>query len=292
MPSSIQPNMRVLVIFHVYYEQFVGYYLDKMHNIHSCEWDLIVTGDNLSPETKERIREVNGGAVFLDCGNVGYDVWPFIAGIKSVNLDLYDIVIKLHTKNEDGKKFRLHGEFMTGAQWRAYMVDALMKDEETFGKLLDMFSDNGKLGIAYSQKLDFKSRGGSPEDCEMLSSELERLGVDRKSDDFCAGTMFAVRACAVKFLQREDINEECFEQSGPSHGSSSMAHVYERLIPICIVSSGYEIELIPASRLSALVFRIKDVIGPPIKWLVSVDYYGKDSTKRLKLFGQTIRLKR
>ncbi|MBP9992065.1 MAG: hypothetical protein KBS73_01310, partial [Bacteroidales bacterium] len=78
----------------------------------------------------------------------------------------------------------------------------------------------------------------------------------------------------------------------PSHGSSSMAHVYERLIPICIVSSGYEIELIPASRFSAMVFKIKGVIGPPIKWLVSVDYYGKDCTKRLKLFGQTIRLKR
>lgn len=90
--------MRVLVIYHVFYEHLSGYYLDKMRNITSCEWSLIVTGDHLSQGTIDSIRELKNDAVFLKCNNIGYDVWPFIAGIKTVNLDDYALVIKLHTK--------------------------------------------------------------------------------------------------------------------------------------------------------------------------------------------------
>lgn len=277
--------MRILIVFHIFYENLIGYYLDKMSNIISCEWNLIVTGNNLSQDTIGRIRELKSDAVFLECSNVGYDVWPFIAGIKAVNLDDYDIVIKLHTKNEDGKKFRLHGELMTGTEWRGYMVDALLKDRETFGKLLSMFRENANLGIAYSQKLNYISNGGHLEDGSMLEAELKRLGIIRTSGMFCAGTMFATRAKALKFLQRDDVCEGLFEQTGPSHGSSTMAHVYERLIPISIVSSGWGIRLIPASRRSAVLFALKDVVGPAMKWLISVDYYGDDHIKRLKLFG-------
>lgn len=282
--------MRVLVVFHVYYEHLAAYYLDKMRNIHSCEWTLIVTGRNLSEQVRNRIKGVKEDAVFLECDNVGYDVWPFIAGIKTVDPDDYDIVIKLHTKNEDGQKFRLHGEVMTGTEWRGYMVDALMKDGETFRKLLALFEDNPNLGIAYSWKLNFNSSGGHPEDGSMLENELSRLGIERKSSMFCAGTMFAARTCTLKFLLRDDISAEIFQKSGPSHSSSSMAHVYERLIPISIVSSGWGIKLIPASRWSAVLFAFKDAVGPAVKWLISVDYYGDDHRKRLKLLGRTIGL--
>ncbi|MCQ2154829.1 MAG: hypothetical protein MJY55_03325 [Bacteroidales bacterium] len=282
--------MRVLVVFHVFYEHLAGYYLDRMRNISSCEWSLIVTGNHLSQGMIDSIRDLKSDAVFLECSNVGYDVWPFIAGIKTVNLDDYDLVIKLHTKNEDGMKFRLHGEVMTGEKWRSYMVDALMGSRDAFSALLAMFESDPNLGIAYSQKLNFKSNGGHLEDGSMLDAELKRLGITRRSSMFCAGTMFAVRASALKFLQRDDVCESVFEQSGPSHGSSTMAHVYERLIPICVVSSGYGIKLIPYSRCSAILFAFKDAVGPAVKWLVSVDYYGDSHSKYLKLFGMKIKL--
>lgn len=281
--------MRILVIFHVYYEHLAAYYLDKMRNIHSCDWKLMVTGHNLSAGIKERIRDFKEDTEFLECDNIGYDVWPFIAGIKAVNLDDYDIVIKLHTKNEDGSRMRLNGEMMSGVEWRNYMVDALMKDKEAFGKLLSLFRENGKLGIAYSQMLNFKSRGGHPEDGSLLENELSRLGIERSSSMFCAGTMFAARACTLKFLQREEISSEVFQKSGPSHGSATMAHVYERLIPISIVSGGYGLKLIHASRWSAFKFAVKDCINPAIQWLFSIDRYG-DGDKYLKICGILIKL--
>lgn len=127
---------------------------------------------------------------------------------------------------------------MTGEKWRSYMVDALMGSKNAFRNLLEMFESDPDLGIAYSQKLNFKSSRGHLEGGSMLEAELKRLRITRKSDMFCAGTMFAVRASALKFLQNDDISAAIFRESGPSHGSSFMAHVYERLIPISIVSGG------------------------------------------------------
>ncbi len=39
--------MRVLVLLHIYYEEQIDYYLDKLRNIAGCEWDLTVTGNSL-----------------------------------------------------------------------------------------------------------------------------------------------------------------------------------------------------------------------------------------------------
>lgn len=282
--------MRILVVFHVYYEHFAAYYLDKMRNIHSCDWTLIVTGHNLSEQIKNSIKSLKEDALFLECDNVGYDIWPFIAAVKTVNLDDYDLVMKLHTKNEDDNKTCLHGETMTGREWRGYMVDALMGSKGAFLNLLAKFESNPNLGIAYSQKLNFKSNGGHLEDGSMLEAELKRLGIKRKSSMFCAGTMFAVKACTLKFLQKDDISAAIFQKSGPSHSSSSMAHAYERLIPISILSEGYELKLIPSNRLSGLRLAIRYAIDPIAQWLFSVDYYGDDCGKYLKLCGKLIRL--
>ena len=280
--------MRVLVIFHVYYEELVGYYLDRMSCIGG--FDLIVTGNDLSEGTRDKIKAVRPDAVFLQCGNVGYDVWPFIAAVKSVNPEDYDFIIKLHTKNEDDRKFRIHSETMTGSRWRKYMVDALIGNSRRFRRLAASFRKDPGLGIAYSQKLNARAKGGLPEDNVMLSEELSRLGITPRSDMFCAGNMFAVRGAAVAFLLRDDIDESLFDRSGPTHGKASMAHVYERLVPIAVVSNGYTRKLIPSGPLSALYFALWGALGPAVQWLFSIDHYGNDSRRYLKLFGFKIPL--
>lgn len=282
--------MRILLVFHAYYEEHIPYYLEKMGNIHSCEWDLKVTYNTLSEKSRKLISAAKPDADFIQVENSGYDIWPFIKVIKSVDLSEYDIVIKLHTKNQDGIEVKLNGELMNGTTWCAYLVDALMGSPERFGNLLKLFSDKPELGLAYSQMLNFTSRSRYPEDGAMLADELRRLGIKRHSGRFCAGTMFAARAAALDFLKRKDINKELFEPSGPSHGSSTMAHVYERLIPFGIEDSGYSISLIPVNAASALRFAIKDITSALFSWILSIDYYGMDGHKYLMIFGIKIRL--
>lgn len=277
--------MRVLVIFHVYYESLAGYYLAKMRNIHSCEWNLIVTGNGLSDALKDEVRQLKPDAEFMECPNIGYDVWPFIKAVKSVDLGRYDLILKFHTKNEDEIMFRFHGKKVNAKGWRDLLVNPIIGDAGTFGKILRAFSSDSGIGIAYGQRVNCRTKGGCPEDGPMLSDELRRLGIERKSSTFCSGTMFAVRASALEFLKRDDIDASIFEPSGPSHGKATMAHVYERLIPIVIVSSGAKTKLIPKNFVSGLALRVNMTLGLALQWIFSLDYYGNDRTKHLKVFG-------
>lgn len=282
--------MRILVVFHIFYESQVDYYLSKMANIGPCEWDLVCSGHDLSDDVKARVRSFKADARFVEVANRGYDVWPFIFCIKQLDPSAYDIVFKLHTKNEDKKVYRLHGEKMDGAGWRNNLVEPLLGDAARFAAVRKAFGDDPGLGIAYSQKLNYESRGGNLEDGKMLDDEIARLGIVRKSSSFVAGTMFAAAGRALSFLHDERINEAVFEASGPTHGCASMAHVYERLIPIAIVSAGYTLWQIPADRLSALRFAVRRFTTPVLSWIASVDYYSADHRKCLKLFGFVIPL--
>lgn len=282
--------VKLLVVFHIYYESQVEYYLSKMGNICDCEWDLVCSGHNLSDQVKAKILAFKADASFVEVPNVGYDVWPFIFCMKTLNPSDYDIVIKLHTKNEDGKVYRLHGKRMDGAGWRNALVEPLLGNAARFASVLRSFEQNPNLGITYSQQLNYESRGGNLEDGKMLEDELRRLGIERKSSSFVAGTMFAASGRSLAFLKDEKISEEIFDHSGPTHGCATMAHVYERLVPIAVVSAGYDLKLIPSSRWSAIRFAIRSFTTPVFSWIASVDYYSKDHRKCLKIFGFLISL--
>lgn len=278
--------MRVLVLFHIYYEEQVDYYLAKMGNIHSCSWDLVCSGNNLSEEMKAKITTFKADAKFVQTPNVGYDIWPFIYCVKQTELSDYDIVIKLHTKNSDSRMYKFHGVKMDGNGWRDNLVDPMLGSKKRFSNLMRIFQSDPKVGIAYSQRLNFKPRGAMPEDGPMLRSELDRLGIKTATGYFCAGSMFATAAAALEFLKHEEIDEQLFEATGDSHGHSTMAHVYERLIPLAIQSNGYKVKLIAFNRRSAMRFAISGCMS----WLFTVDYLAGSSHKCLKIIGLKITL--
>ena len=104
--------MRLLVHFHVYYHDQVDYFIEKMSNINGCEWDLYVTMNNLVQETVDKLTVLKPDTHFIEMENVGYDVWPFIDVIKSVDISDYDLVMKLHTKSRSFLK--AHGIRLKG----------------------------------------------------------------------------------------------------------------------------------------------------------------------------------
>ena len=134
--------LRVIVLFHLYYKDQLDYFIQKMENISGCTWDLLVTGPDLDAATRSRILAFKKDASFLVTSNVGYDLWPFIAAIKSIDLDSYDILVKLHTKNAGGKKPScINGIRLKGHTWRNLLVDSLLSSRKVFSDVLSRFDD-------------------------------------------------------------------------------------------------------------------------------------------------------
>ena len=121
--------MKLLVHLHIYYHNQVDYFIKKLSNIHGCDWDLIVTYVEENNESFNKIKNFKPDAQFKKAENIGYDVWPFIQVLRQIDLNDYDYIIKLHTKNCSSKPDIFN---KTGYYWRDHLVNPLIGSKRIF----------------------------------------------------------------------------------------------------------------------------------------------------------------
>lgn len=280
--------VKLLVIFHLYYEDQLDFFLAKMHVINGCEWDLIVTGPEHGDDVRKRVTAFKPDAVFLPTSNVGYDIWPFIAAIKSVRLEDYDLLLKLHTKNSNKISTRVNGIRMSGYQWRDILVEGLLGSDEVFRKALNSFH-NPSVGLVCNRTILKEVSNGLYEDLRPLEEELDYLGITTKDRHFCAGTMFMARSLPYRILQSDKVRENKFTM-GVSHARGSMAHIYERIISILVADAGYVPLGLSVDRFRDLRVRVHDRFTPAMSWIFALSRKGEESHKYLTIFGVDIKI--
>lgn len=282
---------KILVVFHIYYQNQIPYFISKLKNITGVEWDLVVTGNNLTEEAADAIRSFKPDVRFMNTENRGYDIWPFIQCIKETDLSKYLYVIKLHTKNEDDSMvIHFNGIRFRGRKWLSLMINALLRSPERFTKNHNAFVNRQKLGLIYSMDLNVTAKDCNIEDGKMLSDELARLGIKPTSRDYCAGTIFAVRASALEYLKDGRITKDIFPASNGSHKSGTLTHTYERILCIAVSAQGYQRKLIKSSRYRYCYFAVKRFIQPFLSWLFEINYHGEERHKYLTIFGFRFKL--
>lgn len=280
--------LRVLVIFHLYYKDQLDYFISRMKNISGCKWDLLVTGPEFDEDTRNCITAFKNDAVFLQTSNVGYDLWPFIAAVKSVNLDDYDILLKLHTKNSSSQPCRINGITMKGYAWRNFLVDSLLSSEKVFSEVINKF-DDPEVGMVCCNSLYKSVSIGLYEDLRPLEEELARLGITEKDRHFCAGTMFAARSMPYKILQSDLVSEDMFT-AGSTHSRATMGHIYERVISILVPAAGFRTETVSDSKFRDLFVFHHQKISPVLKNIFALNRKGEESHKYLTIFGIDIKV--
>lgn len=275
--------MRLLVHLHIYYHDQTEYFVGKLANINGCDWDLYVTMNNLNPVTMSLVRAVKPDAHFVETDNIGYDIWPFISIIKSVNLADYDLVMKLHTKSRS--VIKTHGLKLKGFAWRDSLVDAMLLDEAQFRKMLGIFERHKETGLVCSRMLWLETINWTAEDGWMLDDELARIGMAVSDRHFCVGTIFIARAQIFSYLQKDNICEQMFAGKTLSHSKGSMSHVYERILSMSAGIFGYHTECLCSDRLTAFYLFINGLVSPLLRNIFSLDREGYEGKKVLRLLG-------
>ncbi|MBO5441236.1 MAG: hypothetical protein J6A09_01550, partial [Alphaproteobacteria bacterium] len=128
--------MKIAVHLHLYYQTQLPEMLKLLTNLNQpgINWDLYVTlplTDSLTDAQAEvisnRILSVFPNAKITHPENRGYDVGAFIDFLHHINLDEYDYVLKVHTKNQDKRNQTiLNGNKLDNALWRKILLDALL----------------------------------------------------------------------------------------------------------------------------------------------------------------------
>ena len=142
--------MRLLVHLHLHYYDQTDYFIGKLSSITGCSWDLYITEVCHDPVIEKKFSTLGANVIYIETEDRGYDIWPFIKVMKSVDLDEYDLVMKLHTKNRRNGYEKINGVKLSGYQWRNELVDSLLKNKKHFRWLMDTFRKNDRLGLMCS----------------------------------------------------------------------------------------------------------------------------------------------
>lgn len=274
---------KILVHLHVYYHDQVDYFIDKLKNITGVEYDLVVTYSETNKETIEKIRNFKPEAEFFSTENLGYDIWPFIRVIKSTNLSNYDFVVKLHTKRPV-KKCTVNVIPLKGYEWRDALVDGILYSPDHFSKLIKMMGENKNIGMV-SNLLTFSKRNWdsySPG----IKKEMDKLGLEIKSNYFCMGTMFIARADVLLPLQTDKITRETFlDTINDRERDFKSSHYYERLISVLPAALGKKHLALSPRRKDSLVIKLTRFFESPFRWIFCIEKKGPEKRKFMRIAG-------
>lgn len=230
--------MKTLAIVHVFYPEMWPELATCLRNLGAC--DLVVTCVDESAVSGAR-RDFPS-ASFLLCENRGYDVWPFVKALKSVRLEDYDLVVKLHTKRDIVKDhpFTMGGVKLNGSAWRDCLL-GFVRTPEAWARTRAAFEDP-RVGMVADRRLVYSRTEGGKVWFDQAVDELRgrfSLPADR-GGFFVGGTMFAVRAELMKPFRDHPFSSEQFSPSG-SHEPTTYAHLMERMMGLAVCAQGFRI---------------------------------------------------
>jgi len=281
-------SKRTLVVAHVYYPQFWEELRDCIGNV-GTEADVIVT--YVDEASVVAARRDLPQATFLLCENRGFDIWPFLKALATVDLDRYRCVVKLHTKRDivqDREWVFNHCRF-NGAAWRNHLL-AFCRTPEAWRRTSVRLSEPG-VGMVADRHVIVRRRDFPWEEVRQCFDDavgevrtIDGCGAfDSRVAQYVSGTMFASRVEPLRFLLRRGFSAALFDTSGHERdGHILYAHRVENMFGLAVSAVGLRIEAFNGSlwwrRLYApvvrFVFRVKEtrrrrlvkVLGVPVWW--------------------------
>lgn len=221
----------LLIHLHLYYIDQLDYFIEKLSNIQSVSYDIYITMVEKNDEVEQKILSHFPNANILVVSNKGYDVGPFIHVLNNVDIDSYDYVLKIHTKNtilNNGDK--INGVWISRKCWMPLLIEALIGTPKIFADNIKKFENNEKIGMIGSKHLVTSSTDSYTNILDKVNDTIKSLGFSIPQKlTFVAGTMFMMRSSLLKPIIDAGYTIGSFEATGKTSQGNALAHIFERV---------------------------------------------------------------
>ncbi|MNZ23890.1 Rhamnan synthesis protein F [compost metagenome] len=232
--NSSSNGVRIAVVLHLFYADLLSEIVGYLRNIVE-PFDIFVTTPFEAdiPCILRQLSPLAHSVTVCHSENRGRDIGPFVALLRSRQLDQYTAVLKLHSKKSKYSE--------NGSLWRNTLYQDLMRDSLTIQRIIKIFETN-KIGLLgphpfYLSHDDFWGANRNTV-CRLLEKTYANESSRDISLGFFAGSMFWFTPAALSPLQELDESELSFEpESGMQDGT--LAHALERAFCPIARSQGY-----------------------------------------------------
>ncbi|MBQ2887223.1 MAG: hypothetical protein IJE43_26215 [Alphaproteobacteria bacterium] len=232
---------KIAVHLHIYYKEQISEILTYLKNLRNTDHDIFVTITKYDKKLMSQLYAFSPNIKVTMVENRGYDVGPFISFINSIDLNNYEYVLKVHTKNKNNQSYTtLNGNRLDNKLWCKILWDSMLKDKQRVADNLAIMDNNKNIGMLGS----YYCYTDSPTDYKHLLKEINKELIKLKflplnKVPFIAGTMFLARANLLQPLKKYNINDFAITSSKVKDGT--LAHVFERLFSAIIIQQGYRL---------------------------------------------------
>jgi len=186
--------------------------------------------------------------------NRGFDVWPFLRMLDTLDLEEFTHILKLHTKRDVKRPVGFNGMTVAGAMWRNWLL-SIVRTSEAWAETKARIAAAGVGMVAAAECILDRWATEGREERTMFDEAVQEASrrfvmpaTAFRMANFVGGTMFLARSEALRPLQGR-FRAEDFDVSNTAHLSNSFAHLAERLIGFSVSAAGLRIEC-PAGNLA------------------------------------------
>lgn len=251
-----------------------------LSNLKGYDFDLYVTMVRPNQEVAENVKRSFPNVKILITPNKGYDIGPFFAFLNEIDLDKYDLILKLQTKSvTKGVDTKINHFFISRQDWAHLLTSGLIGNKRIVKRNLSAFQNEADLGMIGSRFLILRNEKNQFL-TTLISNALKKCGYVSQNQQlaFVAGTMFFVRSKLLKTL-KNNFNIDSFDETNSIKKDGTLAHAMERVFGYCVIFQGYKIK--------GFDFNFVFIIKQLLKELKRFVYYKKITSNNkviLKIF--------
>ena len=230
---------KILIHLHLYYIEYFNEIASYIKNLdQKFEYELYITIPKQNASFTSVLQSSFPESKIFICDNIGFDIYPFIKIIKSVNLDEFSYVIKLHTKRDiDFNLFSIFKNKWYGkSNWREGLL-TFIKNTNNIEQVINYLNAHDSVGMHGGQAYLLNQYTDDKNAKKSVQKYINKLGYK-----FVAGAIFVAKAKVFKNLQTNCIDLSLFEASDTTHQCVQFAHIMERYLGYCVTSCNLEIK--------------------------------------------------
>tara|TARA_R110002072_G_scaffold43040_2_gene121167 strand:+ start:3235 stop:4725 length:1491 start_codon:yes stop_codon:yes gene_type:complete len=244
--------LKVAVHLHLYYMSLTDEFISYLKNIPQS-FDLFVTvSEDLIKENKvNKLRDnFENFKLLVLPSNKGRDIGSFIYFLHNINLDDYDLILKIHTKKTVASSFEKYlsqgiafknsnYKILSNDLWRKHNLDAILGGKKIVSNIFKTFQEK-TIGMIGDKAFLLNSADANKNERKYFNDICYKLKLT-KDMCFFAGTLFWIRADLLQKI-KDNYTLDSFGEIQESQKAGKLEHGFERIFGTLVKSQGYDIE--------------------------------------------------
>ncbi|NEN87494.1 MAG: tetratricopeptide repeat protein [Okeania sp. SIO3H1] len=264
---------RVGVCVHIFYSHMWERIRKYLENI-TVPYDLFITCPlEKKSEVSALVNKNHQNAQIKGVENIGMDVAPFIKCIKAFELWHYDVVLKLHTKNDKSFIRKEQGNIL---------FQGTLGSQALVNHILNNFAIDDELGMVGPDYLYRSAQYLMYGNRCFVDNFKEVLNLESYQGDwgFFSGTMFWIRGSLLRNLADAShwiLKLFVTSETSITGGDGTSAHAFERLFGLLPTASGMKTGLTYRRDSSATEFVLRvpeteNLLKKPLRYACTTDH--------------------